>query len=578
MAPLLVPYVWGATNTSTPNVPQPSSGTEERSVCEETSKADSSSSMVSQFVSISKPWEGVQTQPTPHDTYVQDAGNQDTAPSSVLRHRRANPLTPYKPSVWCSRLDRHGLLEKYPTLYHSLMHGFNLGIPSIPQSYVPPNSPSINKLPAEYEEIVEKEFHKGRYLGPFSRAELESIIGPFQSSPLSLVPKPGKPGKFCGVHDFSHPRQPSTNLVSSINSAINPHDFPCTWGTFSTISLIIFRLPPRSQASIRDVAEAYRTIPAHHSQWPGLVMHLREDNSFAANICNNFGLTSAGGTHGLLADAGTDIFQANRIGPLSKWVDDHIFFRIPRCHLDTYNSQHCSWCQLVASNGGRIHEGSCIWYKGDTMPDGRPEELMKIWPPPYVISPTPPHVPHMMPYLHMLIRILTFFQMSWASRGRPPKLSHLEPLSHTSALFGTSTHAQWPFQWRRSSNTSMQSKNGRRSRCMPWQRYKSYTVSYYMPPWLLLLDVRTLQTWKPCFQVSITVLLCHTPHPTILLTTSNGGQIVSNSQPSPEASLAQYLLWTSMPSLMPAQVSASVSQSETNGAPGIAAFTPRLEI
>jgi len=98
--------------------------------------------------------------------------------------------------------------------------------------------------------------------------------------------------------------------------------------------------------------EAYRTIPAHHSQRPCLVVHLQEDDSFAANIFNNFGLTSAGGTHGLLADAGTDIFRANGIGPLSKWVDDHIFFRIPCCHLDTYNSQHHSWCQLVASNGG----------------------------------------------------------------------------------------------------------------------------------------------------------------------------------------------------------------------------------
>ena len=87
------------------------------------------------------------------------------------------------------------------------MHGFNLGIPSISQSYVPANSLTIYKLPVEYEEIVEKEFCKGRYLGPFSQAELESIIGHFQSSPLSLVPKPRKPGKFRGVHDFSHPRQ-----------------------------------------------------------------------------------------------------------------------------------------------------------------------------------------------------------------------------------------------------------------------------------------------------------------------------------------------------------------------------------
>jgi len=370
-----VSYAWDATNTTMPSAMPPNSGTEQRPVYEETNVGGLSSLTVSHFVSASKPWQGVQTRPTPLDMFAQGVGSQGMAPSNVLRHRRTEPLTPYKPSAWHSQLDRHGLLEKYPNLHNSLMHSFDLGIPSISRTYVPPNNPSINKLHAEYEEIVEKEFQKGRYIGPFSKKELEAIIGPFQSSPLSLVPKPGKPGKYCAVHDFSHLRQPSTNPVPSINSTISSHDFPCTWGTFSTICLIIYRLPPGSQASIRDVAEAYQTIPVRHDQWPGLVVRLREDDSFTANICNNFGLTSAGGVHGLLADAGTDLFQANGIGPVSKWVDDHIFFRIRRCHLHTYNNQRHSWGQVIDSNGGRIHEGSRIWYRGDTMPNGHPEEF-----------------------------------------------------------------------------------------------------------------------------------------------------------------------------------------------------------
>jgi hypothetical protein len=340
-----VSYAWDATNTTMPNAMPQSSGMGERSAYEGTNVGSSSSSTGSRFVSVSRPWQDAQTHPTPPDISAQGAESWDMAPNNVLKHRRTEPLTPYKPSAWRSQLDRHGLLEKYPNLHHSLTHGFNLGIPSISKTYVPANNPSINKLPAEYEEIVEKEFQKGRYIGPFSRKELEAIIGPFQSSPLSLVPKPGKPGKYRAVHDFSHPRQSSTNPISSINSTISSHNFPCTWGTFSTICLIIFRLPPGSQASIRDVAEAYHTIPVHHDQWPGLVVRLREDDSFAANICNNFGLASAGGVHGLLADAGADLFRANGMGPISKWVDDHIFFRIRRCHLDMYNSQRRSWNQ-----------------------------------------------------------------------------------------------------------------------------------------------------------------------------------------------------------------------------------------
>ena len=146
-----------------------------------------------------------------------------------------------------------------------------------------------------------------RYISPFSRNQLERALGPFQSSPLSLVPKTTSPGTYRAVHNFSHPHVPSSD-VTSINSHINCDDFPCTWGTFSTVALLIARLPPGSQASIRDVAEAYRTIPVKPNQWPGLVIRLQADDQFAVNVCNNFGLTSAGGVYGTLADAGADIF------------------------------------------------------------------------------------------------------------------------------------------------------------------------------------------------------------------------------------------------------------------------------
>jgi hypothetical protein len=104
--------------------------------------------------------------------------------------------------------------------------------------------------------------------------------------------------------------------------------YPCTWGTFATICFTIHNLPPGSQAAIRDVAEAYRTIPITPDQWLGLVVKLLDDDEFAINTCNNFGLTSAGGIYGEVGDATLNIFRAQGIGPISRWVDDHIFFRI----------------------------------------------------------------------------------------------------------------------------------------------------------------------------------------------------------------------------------------------------------
>ena len=37
---------------------------------------------------------------------------------------------------------------------------------------------------------------------------------------------------------------------NTINSHINSDLFPCTWGTFSTVALLVARLPPGSQASV----------------------------------------------------------------------------------------------------------------------------------------------------------------------------------------------------------------------------------------------------------------------------------------------------------------------------------------
>jgi hypothetical protein len=101
--------------------------------------------------------------------------------------------------------------------------------------------------------------------------------------------------------------------------------------------LLIWRLPPGTQAACRDVAEAYRTIPLTPSQWPGTVVRLSENDQFTINTSNSFGLAMAGGVYGIIGDAFTDLMRATRIGPVTKWVDDYVFFQIPQQYLDEYN-------------------------------------------------------------------------------------------------------------------------------------------------------------------------------------------------------------------------------------------------
>jgi hypothetical protein len=307
-------------------------------------------------------------------TSVPDVEKRITEPKTVLEHRRNRALTPYHHEVWHRMLTEHRLLEKYSFIPHSLQFGFDAGIRSIISTFTPDNSPTLYVHTKQYQEIMDREFSCGRYIGPFSRVEVEELLGPFQSSPLSLVPKPGKVDKYRAIHNFSFPHSPRDN-ISSINYSIDSNLFPCTWGTFATLCATIWHLPEGSQASIRDVAEAYRTIPILPAQWPGLVVKLREPDQFAINTNDNFGLTSAGGIHGSVADAGTDLFRAVGIGPLSKWVDDHIFFRILREHLPAYNKKRQEWHRHIVTNGGRLQDGSRYWFQGETMPDGHVMEF-----------------------------------------------------------------------------------------------------------------------------------------------------------------------------------------------------------
>jgi hypothetical protein len=307
-------------------------------------------------------------------TNAPGAGARITELRAALELRKKQALTPYRVEAWESLLRHYSLFVKYPNLSFSLRNGFDAGIQPIYITSTPANSPSLLLHPEAYQEMVTKEFSKGRYIGPCTRQEVESLIGPFQSSPLSWVPKPGKPGKYRAVHNFSHPHTP-TPTTASINSSIDADEFPCTWGTFATICHTIYNLPPRSEAAIRDVAEAYRTIPIIPDQWPGLVVKLLDDDEFAINVCNNFGLTSAGGIYGEVGDASLDIFRAHGIGPISRWVDDHIFFRIRGEHLPSYNDSRQRWHSTIMQNGGRCQSGSRFWYQGENMPDDLPAEF-----------------------------------------------------------------------------------------------------------------------------------------------------------------------------------------------------------
>jgi hypothetical protein len=188
------------------------------------------------------------------------------------------PSTLYKADEWDRALQAANLFFRFIDVPTGLHNGFLVDFPSISHTQSPPNKDSFLTYFNEFSKILDHELSKGQYIGPFSEAALTALIGPFQSSPLSIIPKPGHPGKFRVVQIVSFPLSPTLASPNpSINSCVDPDTYPTTGGKFSIVYLLISRLPPGSEAVTCDVAEAYHTIPLHDSQWPAAVVRAQHD-------------------------------------------------------------------------------------------------------------------------------------------------------------------------------------------------------------------------------------------------------------------------------------------------------------
>jgi len=184
---------------------------------------------------------------TMNDTYVQAVCSARMEPSIVLEHRCLCPVCPYDANAWERLLQEHGLFEQYNKIPDRFRYSFNLHLPRLGASQITPNHPSLAQHHDTFDSIIQKELDTGCYIGPFSCSQLHSIFGNFQTSPVSIISKLGKPGRFHAIQNFSFPMSISIQHPRpSINSTVDSDDFPCTWGTFDTICSIIHHLSPGS--------------------------------------------------------------------------------------------------------------------------------------------------------------------------------------------------------------------------------------------------------------------------------------------------------------------------------------------
>lgn len=196
------------------------------------------------------------TPPTPPGTATRDAESKGMVLSGALAQRRLKPLTPLHADAWCAMLADSGLTRTYQHIPSSITHGFQVGVPAIHTTYTPDNKVTTLEHVDAFQKIADNELRLGRWLGPYTKGDIEAELGPFQSSPIFMVPKLGKFGKFRLVQNYLHPHRPYRGICS-INSAIDSTLYPCYWDTFATTCRTIWSLPPGSQGAVRDLSEVY---------------------------------------------------------------------------------------------------------------------------------------------------------------------------------------------------------------------------------------------------------------------------------------------------------------------------------
>lgn len=370
-----VRFAWDFTLTSR-NVTAARSGTESQRDAIATSRTDWSTPRAGSCAWTGRGSASARSRATSTSTSARGAETAITALASVLSARRSKAHTPLRAPTWRRALAEANLRQRYPNLADNIAGGFNIGFHHIVSTFAPLNSPSFVDNIDSFNVILTRELETRRYVGPMFRAEVEHFIGPFQSSPLAMIPKPHNPNKFRLIQNFSYPRSPSQH-IESMNASINSDDFPCTWGTFTAIALVLNQFPPGSQLAVRDVAEAYRTIPLHPSQWPGAVVRVSNNDLFCIDTSASSGGAANCGVFGRCADAACDIMRAKGIGPILKWVNDHMFVRILSKHLHGYNQKRTEWRDDIQRRGGSHQSGGRVWFGGRLLSDGRIEEFVE---------------------------------------------------------------------------------------------------------------------------------------------------------------------------------------------------------
>lgn len=200
--------------------------------------------------------------------------------------------------------------------------------PQLTETTVYPNNPSAEEHLDFIDEYFAEEVEAERMSGPYSKKEVEEILGgSFQCHPLSIDEKEIE-GSFELKPRMCINLSKGTKSRPSANSYADKEEFPTHYDPASQLGDLVAIAPRGTRAMVVDVSKFHRRSPIApaHKRW--FVMQGRKGQLYIQHCCP-FGATASESNSGQVSKAVLGIWRAKGIGPNGKWSDDIYNFNYP---------------------------------------------------------------------------------------------------------------------------------------------------------------------------------------------------------------------------------------------------------
>ena len=248
-----------------------------------------------------------------------DKCRPDEATCHKLPDKLKHIESPVNLRVWQQALSTHPDQQFAQHILKGLEEGFRIGFQHQNAQLQQCRSNMANKNQSIVSEYLDTELRRNR-LVKLSKSEAEAMG--IHCSPIGVIPKKNKPGKWRLIVDLSSPEG------TSVNDGVDKEMSSLSYTSVDTIASKVAALGRGAMLAKMDIKEAYRIIPIHPDDRYLLGMRWEDDVFIDKTL--PFGLRSAPLIFSAVADALQYMMLENGATFVDHYVDDFVTAGAPR--------------------------------------------------------------------------------------------------------------------------------------------------------------------------------------------------------------------------------------------------------